>query len=119
LARLYASADLFALPSRIEESANVLFEALASGLPVLVARDGGMGRAVRENETGLVLPGEDAESWAQALGQLAARPETRLAMAHAARNYAESTVPSWHEVLAQDLLPHWEDAARQGQQAAA
>ena len=57
LARLYAAADVFALPSRIEESANVLLEALASGLPVLVARESGMGRAVREGETGLILPG--------------------------------------------------------------
>ena len=79
LARLYASADLFALPSRIEESANVLFEALASGLPVLVARDGGMGRAVRENETGLVLPGEDAEILGASVGSIggAARDAAR------------------------------------------
>jgi glycosyltransferase involved in cell wall biosynthesis len=119
LARLYASADLFALPSRIEESANVLFEALASGLPVLVARDSGMGRAVRENETGLVLPGNDPTSWSQALAQLAAQPEMRVAMARAARDYAESAVPSWQEVLAQDLLPHWEQAVRQRRPVAA
>jgi glycosyltransferase involved in cell wall biosynthesis len=118
LAPLYAAADLFALPSRIEESANVLFEALASGLPVLVARDSGMGRAVRDNETGLVLPGDDAEAWAQALADLAVRPETRHAMAQAARAYAESTVPSWQDVLAHDLLPHWKDAAQQRYRAA-
>ncbi|MGH6980542.1 MAG: glycosyltransferase [Stellaceae bacterium] len=112
LARLYASADLFALSSRIEESANALLEALASGLPVLVARDSGMGRAVRENETGLVLPGNDSASWAQALSDLAAQPSRRLAMSHAARADAENAVPSWQNVLAQDLLPHWEDAAR-------
>lgn len=119
LARLYASADLFALPSRIEESANVLLEALASGLPVLVARDSGMGRAVRENETGLLLPGGDPASWQQALAELAAQPGRRAAMAQAARDYAERAVPSWHEVLAQDLLPHWEQAVRQRRQAAA
>ncbi|HEY7990732.1 MAG TPA: glycosyltransferase [Stellaceae bacterium] len=112
LARLYASADLFALPSRIEESANVLLEALASGLPVLVARDSGMGRAVRENETGILLPGNDSNAWSQALRDLAERPATRLAMSHAARDYAESDVPSWQDVLAQDLLPHWQEAAR-------
>lgn len=119
LARLYASADLFALPSRIEESANVLLEALASGLPVLVARDSGMGRAVLENETGLLLPGSNPESWFEALAELATRPERRQAMAQAARDYAESVVPSWQDVLAQDLLPHWERAAQQRRPAAA
>lgn len=110
LAKLYASADLFALPSRIEESANVLLEALASGLPVLVARDSGMGRAVREKETGRVLPGADPAVWGRALAELAAHPAQRFAMARAARDYAESSVPSWQEVLAEDLLPRWEQA---------
>ncbi len=113
LARLYASADLFGLPSRIEESANVLLEALASGLPVLVAGDSGMGRAVRERETGRVLPGADPALWGHALAELAAHPAQRLAMARAARQYAERSVPSWHEVLAQDLLPRWAQAVRQ------
>jgi glycosyltransferase involved in cell wall biosynthesis len=118
LARLYAAADLFALPSRIEESANVLLEALASGLPVLVAQDSGMGRVVLNEETGLLLPGADPSSWQQALTALAAQPARRRAMAHAARDYAEAAVPSWHEVLAQDLLPHWQQAARQRRLAA-
>jgi glycosyltransferase involved in cell wall biosynthesis len=118
LARLYAAADLFALPSRIEESANVLLEALASGLPVLVARDSGMGRAVLDEETGLLLSGADPCSWQQALTALAAQPARRRAMARAARDFAETAVPSWHEVLGQDLLPHWQQAARQRRQAA-
>ncbi len=97
----------------------MLLEALASGLPVLVARDSGMGRAVRENETGLVLPGADPASWQRALAELAAQPTRRHAMARAARDYAESVVPSWHDVLAQDLLPRWEQATRQRRKTAA
>jgi glycosyltransferase involved in cell wall biosynthesis len=119
LARLYAAADLFALPSRIEESSNVLFEALASGLPVLVARESGMGRAVRDGITGLVLPGDDASPWADAVAGLAANHRRRNAMADAARDYAESALPTWREVLAEDLLPIWEGAARQSSRAAA
>jgi glycosyltransferase involved in cell wall biosynthesis len=119
LARLYASADVFALPSRIEESANVLLEALASGLPALVAGDSGMGRAVKDGETGLVLPGDDAEAWADGMARLLADPALRGAMSRAAREYAERSVPSWQEVLAEDLLPHWEEAARRSARAAA
>jgi glycosyltransferase involved in cell wall biosynthesis len=62
LARLYAAAELFARPSRIGESANVVLEALASGLPVLVARESSMGHHVLEGETGLSLPGDCVES---------------------------------------------------------
>jgi glycosyltransferase involved in cell wall biosynthesis len=111
LARLYASADLFALPSQIEESANVLFEALASGLPVLVAGESGMGRAVRDGETGEVLSGNSAAAWARAITGFRADSGKRAAMSVAARDYAESSLPTWAEVLAEALLPRWEAAA--------
>ncbi|HUI16249.1 MAG TPA: glycosyltransferase [Alphaproteobacteria bacterium] len=111
LARLYASADLFALPSEIEESANVVLEALASGLPVLVTRESGMGRAVVEGETGLTLPGAAREAWATAIGELTRDAGRRLHMARAAQRYAELNLPSWEDVLAEDLLPHWQEAA--------
>ncbi|HEV2545984.1 MAG TPA: glycosyltransferase [Stellaceae bacterium] len=112
LARLYASADLLAFPSRIEEAANVVLEALASGLPVLVAQDGGMGRLVGTGETGLVLSGEDAAPWVEAIAALASDAERRRQMGRSARRYAERAVPSWADVLAEDLLPRWQDAAR-------
>ena len=111
LARLYASSDLFALPSQIEESANVVLEALASGLPVLVTRESGMGRAVVEGETGLTLPGVAREAWAAAIGELTRDAGRRLRMARAALRYAEQNLPSWEDVLAEDLLPHWQEAA--------
>jgi glycosyltransferase involved in cell wall biosynthesis len=112
LARLYASADLFAFPSRIEEAANVVLEALASGLPVLVAQDGGMGRLVGAGETGLVLSGEDVARWVEAIAALAGDAGRRRQMGRSARRYAERAVPSWADVLGEDLLPRWQDAAR-------
>ena len=111
LARLYASADLFALPSQTEEAANVVLEALASGLPVLAAREGGMGRALIEGETGMSLPGGSVGAWAQAIETLALDHKRRARMAGAARRYAETALPSWEEVLTEDLLPCWQAAA--------
>lgn len=111
LARLYAAADLFAFPSRIEESANVVLEALASGLPVLLTRDSGMGRAIADGETGMVLSGGDPLPWVEAMAMLAGNPERRRRMGAAARRHAECAVPSWIDVLAEDLLPRWETAA--------
>ena len=114
LARLYASADLFTFPSLVEESANVVQEALTSGLPVLVAREGGMGRLVEEGRTGCVLSGLDSAGWTQAIATLAGDTPRRCAMAEAARDFAEANLPSWSDVLGNDLLPHWQAAWAMG-----
>jgi glycosyltransferase involved in cell wall biosynthesis len=111
LARAYASADLFVFPSVIDESGNAALEALASGLPSLVA--GGSGIATRMGDCPglMVLPGDRPEAWAAAITELAAAPRRRTAMAGAARAYVEAHVPSWAEVLTEDLLPVWQAAA--------
>lgn len=117
LARLYAAADLFAFPSRIEESANVVLEALAAGLPVLVTREGGMGRVIADGATGLILPGNDINPWVGAATMLAGDAGRRRRMSRAARRHAERAVPSWTQVLAEDLLPCWRDAAAHSRRA--
>jgi glycosyltransferase involved in cell wall biosynthesis len=111
LARLYASADVFAFPSKVEECANVVLEALASGLPVMVTQEAGMGRFVMEGRTGFVLPGDKAEAWTATLEMLAYDHERRIAMGCAARDYAERKIPSWKDILAGTLLPMWRRAA--------
>lgn len=111
LARLYASADVFAFPSRVEESANVVLEALSSGLPVLVAEESGMGRVVVPGDNGLVLPGHASMVWADTLAMLGADGACRERMGARARAHAERRVPSWEDVLLEDLLPRWQAAA--------
>jgi glycosyltransferase involved in cell wall biosynthesis len=111
VARLYACADLFAFASQVEEYANVVPEALAAGLPVLVAAESGMGRLVREGETGLILASADPGPWTEAMAALAGDPARRVRMGRAARHYAERHLPSWGDVLAEDLLPRWRQAA--------
>ena len=111
LARVYASADLFAMPSEIEVFANVVMEALASGLPSLVTAEGGMGRMLRPGSNGLELPGSDISAWEEAIADLITDDERRQRMALAAREAAERDLPSWQDVLRQDLLPVWRRAA--------
>jgi len=111
LAAVYASSDVFAFPSEIEEYANVVLEALASGLPVLVAGKSNMGRVLIENVTGFVLPGDDADRWAEAIGLLVNDPAQRRDMSHAARAYAERRLPSWDDVFVADVLPRWLEVA--------
>jgi len=117
LARVYASADVFAFPSAIEEYANVVLEALASGLPVLVASESGMDRIVAEGETGFVLPGNKRFAWSRYLALLAHDRSRREAMGARARRYAENRLPTWADVLGEDILPTWQRAFAAARQA--
>ena len=66
LSRAYASADLFVFPSTTDTYGNVVIEALASGLPVLVSDQGGPKELLRNPEDGLVLLGGEGE-WEAAI----------------------------------------------------
>ena len=111
LARIYASADLFLFPSMIDESGNAAVEALASGLPSLLAAGSGVATRMALCAGLRVLPGDQAAPWAAAIAELAAAPAQRAAMSRAARAFVTATVPSWSRVLAEDLLPVWQAAA--------
>ena len=111
LARAYASADLFLFPSEIDEFGNAALEALACGLPALVARGSGFAGRRGDCPGGRVRPGDDPGPWASAIAELWAAPRRRLAMGQAARSYVEARVPNWSEVLEEDLLPVWQAAA--------
>ncbi len=89
LADHYAAADLFAFASLTETFGNVVLEALASGLPVVAVRAGGVGEIVRSGETGiLVEPIDPPSQMAGALLGLVDNPSLRREMAEAARAYA-------------------------------
>ncbi|HWE03299.1 MAG TPA: glycosyltransferase family 4 protein [Tepidisphaeraceae bacterium] len=55
VARYYAAADAFALPTQYEAWGLVIVEALACGLPVLTSRIAGAAVAVHEGESGELL----------------------------------------------------------------
>jgi UDP-glucose:(heptosyl)LPS alpha-1,3-glucosyltransferase len=55
LENFYAAADLFVFPPVYEPSANVVFEALAAGLPVVTSTNNGAAEIIRENVTGSVV----------------------------------------------------------------
>ena len=89
LALLYAGADLFVFPSRTDTLGQVVMEAQASGLPALVAGEGGPKEIIADGTSGLVLPGNDALRWRQALGELLDDEPRRQRMARAAAQRAE------------------------------
>lgn len=98
LADHFAAADLFAFSSLTETFGNVVLEAMASGLPVVALRAGGVGETVRPGETGfLVEPSEPPDRLADALLSLVDQADERRRMAEAARRYAESQ--SWGAIM--------------------
>ncbi|MFZ5453472.1 MAG: glycosyltransferase [Thermodesulfobacteriota bacterium] len=85
LAAIYASCDLFLFPSTTDTFGNVVLEAQASGLPVIVTDAGGPQENVRHGETGLIVPGNDEASFLEAINQLLAAPRLLEEMGRAAR----------------------------------
>ncbi|WP_050750604.1 glycosyltransferase [Paramagnetospirillum magneticum] len=115
LSRVYACADLLVMPSEIEEISNVVLEGLASGLPVVVSAAGGMGEFVQPGRTGEVVRDSSATAWAEILETLASDPSRLAAMRMAVTASTDQALPSWEQVLAEDLLPVWRAAVQESQ----
>ena len=88
MGRLLAQADLFLLPSEQESFGLAALEALASGVPVVATRVGGVPEVVRHSETGLLVPVGEPKALAGAVLNLLSDEPRRLAMGRAARRDA-------------------------------
>jgi glycosyltransferase involved in cell wall biosynthesis len=98
LADHYAAADLFAFSSLTETFGNVVLEALASGLPVVALRAGGIADIVQPGHTGLLCaPDASPEQFARAAQTLVDDVELRHRIAERARAYA--LTQSWDAIM--------------------
>ncbi len=89
LSRAYASADIFAFPSTTESFGNVVLEASASGLPCVVAGEGGVANLVLDGETGFVTHPRDSENFASRMEFLLTNDLLRNTFAARALELAE------------------------------
>jgi glycosyltransferase involved in cell wall biosynthesis len=94
LSRAYASADVFAFPSTTESFGNVVLEAAASGLPCVVAGDGGVMNLVVDGETGFITQPKDAPDFASKLELLLT--DEFLRNSFSARAVEHASRKSWH-----------------------
>jgi glycosyltransferase involved in cell wall biosynthesis len=79
-----------ALSSEFEGTPLITLEAAAYGVPFVATRVGGLPQAVRDGETGLLVPPRDPEALAAALAALLRDPARRARMAARAREHARS-----------------------------
>jgi glycosyltransferase involved in cell wall biosynthesis len=85
LAAAYASADVFVFPSTTDTFGNVVIEAQASGVPVIVSDTGGPKELVEENVNGVVTKSHDVEDLARAIRDLVNDKRKRHQMSRQAR----------------------------------
>lgn len=106
LAQAYASSDIFLFPSDTETFGNVTLEALASGLPAVVADATGSNALVTNGVNGFLSPARDPGGFARAVEQLLADGALRARMSSAARASAEPY--EWDRVLSQ-IVAYYEE----------
>jgi glycosyltransferase involved in cell wall biosynthesis len=107
----YHQADLYVLPTLCEGSSNTIYEAMASGLPVITTPNAGS--VIRDGQDGYIVPIRSAEAIAQRIEQLYIDRE--LAAAMGARGRARALQFTWEAYgrhLGQCLRGLWEETVR-------
>ena len=90
LRELYRSSNVFCLPSIEEGFAQVLLQAMASGLPVVTTDVAGGAELVSSGENGLIVPVGDPDALAEALSDLTADTEHAWNIGRNARRRIET-----------------------------
>ena len=88
--RAMAGLDLLVHPFEGESFGRVVIEGMASGLPVVGVRGGGVAETVIDGETGYLAPVGDAAALGEAIARLAADPALRGRFGAAGRARAEA-----------------------------
>lgn len=84
----FAAADFFVLPSFAEGSAEVIYEALALGLPVITTHEAGS--VVRHEQEGLIIPRGNTQALCEAVERLIQDRDFRNHLSQNARKRAQN-----------------------------
>ncbi len=95
--RYFKASDVFVLPSLSEGFPNVVLEAMASGLPVVATRVGGMAEIVKDNINGYLVEAGDPEGIVEKLRLLL--EDEKLSEQISANNLSTVKDYSWNSVV--------------------
>jgi N-acetyl-alpha-D-glucosaminyl L-malate synthase BshA len=109
VAPLLASADLFLLPTQSESFGLSALEALATGVPVIGVKAGGLPEVVRDGETGALCAAGDVDGMARAAIALLSDPgrwqaASTLAAADARQRFSMDAVVGQYEAFYRQAL---------------
>jgi glycosyltransferase involved in cell wall biosynthesis len=93
LTAIYASSDVFVFPSTTDTFGNVVLEAQACGIPVIVSDEGGPKELMVPGETGFVVKANDRAELSRAMAYFLYNPELSKSMGEHARRFIESKAP--------------------------
>ena len=111
IAEILRSLSVFVLPSISEASPITLLEAMATGLPVVASRVGGIPELIGENLRGTLVAPSDFEALADAIGCYVTEPSLGHRHANAARRFIvenyniEITVNAYRALYSPTLFP--------------
>ena len=94
LADIFSRSHIFVLPSLSEGLPRVIFEAMATGLPVIGTRVGGVPDLIDHQKTGLLVEPRDADALSASLLKLIQQPDEAKAMGERGREFAKSLFSS-------------------------
>jgi glycosyltransferase involved in cell wall biosynthesis len=87
---VFRAVDILALPVLWGEgTSNAVLEAMSLGIPVITTEDGGMAEAVRDGETGLVVPKGSQSDLERALTELLLDKNLRLRLGKAGKAHVQ------------------------------
>jgi glycosyltransferase involved in cell wall biosynthesis len=96
VAALYAGADVFVLPSRVETYGTVFAEALTAGVPTVGWRSGNLPNLIEDGSEGCLVDPGDIAGLSRTLRRLATDDDWRANLASAAHRRGAS-LPTWSD----------------------
>jgi glycosyltransferase involved in cell wall biosynthesis len=104
VSKLHAEANIYVSMSKSEAFANVVLEAMSSGLAVVSSKVGGFEDVIEPGVNGYIVPQEDYDELAERLAQLAREPDKINRMGQAARKLMEDEF-DWDAAI----IPRYEE----------
>ncbi len=107
-----SAADVFALPSLLDGSPNILLEAMACGLPIVATTVGGIPEMISDTQDGLLVPPASAEALARKLTDLLEDPVYRDLLSQNAQETVRTRYGTWQaqtqrlKEIYQGLMPN-------------